>query len=70
MPLPDPPTLVHAMLDQGASDLHLKVGVPPMVRVHGDMTPMPGMQPLSAEDTRAFAAQCLNRRLKVIGLVD
>ena len=55
MPLPDPETLTNAMLDMGASDLHIKVGVPPMVRVHGDMTPMPGYAINTADDTRNFA---------------
>ncbi|MEK7860602.1 MAG: hypothetical protein AAB284_04510, partial [Chloroflexota bacterium] len=37
--------------DQGASDLHLSAGVPPMVRVHGDITPLeervaPGIRPI------------------------
>ena len=55
MPLPDPASLLHAMLDMGASDLHIKVGVPPMVRVHGDMTPMPGYSINTPEDTKNFA---------------
>ena len=61
MAIPDPPTLLHTMLDMGASDLHIKVGVPPMVRVHGDMTPIPGMGPLTPEDTRAFALGMINQ---------
>jgi twitching motility protein PilT len=27
--------------DQGASDLHLSAGAPPMVRIHGEITPIP-----------------------------
>ena len=29
--------LFKMMLDQGASDLHLTAGAPPMVRVHGEL---------------------------------
>ncbi len=27
--------------EQGASDLHLTTGAPPMVRIHGEITPIP-----------------------------
>jgi twitching motility protein PilT len=33
--------LFEKMLAEGASDLHLTAGAPPMIRVHGDMTPLP-----------------------------
>ena len=29
------------MHERGASDLHLTVGAPPMIRVDGDLIPMP-----------------------------
>ena len=35
------------------SDLHLKVGSPPMVRVHGILNPIPGAAELQPEDTQA-----------------
>jgi twitching motility protein PilT len=34
--------------DQGASDLHLTTGSPPMIRLHGEITPIPH-EPLSRE---------------------
>jgi twitching motility protein PilT len=34
-----------------ASDLHLKVGAPPMARVHGALAPIPGAPPLKPQDT-------------------
>jgi Tfp pilus assembly pilus retraction ATPase PilT len=55
MPGLEPKALLHAMLDQNASDLHIKVGVPPMIRVHGDMAPLPGFPALSSDDTRTIA---------------
>jgi pilus retraction protein PilT len=33
-----------------ASDLHLTVGVPPTLRVHGKLVPVPGTQPLSRDE--------------------
>jgi twitching motility protein PilT len=60
MPNLDPVTLLHTMLDAGASDLHIKVGVPPMIRVSGDMSPLPGFQPLSPEDTRGIALSMID----------
>ncbi|MBI2958222.1 MAG: PilT/PilU family type 4a pilus ATPase [Chloroflexi bacterium] len=38
-----------------ASDLHLVVGTPPMLRVHGSLCPVPGCSELTPEDTlKAF----------------
>jgi twitching motility protein PilT len=42
------------LLDQEGSDLHLKVGSPPMVRVHGELKPIPGepvLAPAATEET-------------------
>ncbi len=41
--------LLRQMKAQGCSDLHLATGAPPIVRLHGDMTPMPGHAPLDGE---------------------
>ena len=32
-------TILRMMFEKGASDLHITVGAPPMLRIHGDMTP-------------------------------
>lgn len=45
--------LLSFMHKQGASDLHLSTGVPPMLRVHGEMK-RTNAPPLSAEDVRAM----------------
>ncbi|MBC7460139.1 MAG: PilT/PilU family type 4a pilus ATPase, partial [Thermoleophilia bacterium] len=34
----------------GASDLHLKSGAPPYLRLNGELTPIPGMYPISGDD--------------------
>lgn len=41
--------LFHQMLDMKSSDLHLKSGKEPMVRIDGSMQPMPGRGPIDAE---------------------
>jgi twitching motility protein PilT len=48
------------MLDADASDLHIKVGVPPMIRVHGEMSPLKDFPALSAEDTRSIALSMID----------
>jgi twitching motility protein PilT len=39
------------------SDLHVKVPSPPMLRVHGELKPIPGAEPLKPEDTEAALRQ-------------
>ena len=39
------------MIDKGASDLHITVGSPPMIRINGELQPLP-YPPLSATDTK------------------
>jgi twitching motility protein PilT len=36
-------------VDRGASDCHLKYGLPPVIRVDGELTPMEGHQPFDSE---------------------
>ena len=43
--------LFRIMVARGSSDLHLCVGVPPMVRVDGTMLKLPGEKALTREDT-------------------
>jgi twitching motility protein PilT len=42
---------LRAMIEAGASDLHLSTGECPMLRVDGDISKMEGRSPLSAADT-------------------
>ena len=44
------PELLQALYEQGASDLHLKVGRPPMMRRRGDLMPVEGNKVMDAED--------------------
>ena len=40
--------ILKLVMEQGASDLHLTTGSPPMVRLHGDLVPIP-YEPMSKE---------------------
>src|SRR3989344_1541403 len=42
--------LLQLVVDEGASDLHIEVGVPPVLRIHGGMHPIDA-PPLKPEDT-------------------
>jgi twitching motility protein PilT len=44
--------LFMAMVGMRASDLHLSVGAPPLVRHDGEIKPLPGGRPLTAADTQ------------------
>ena len=40
-------------VDEGASDLHIRVGLPPMLRIHGSLTPL-DCDPLTPDETIAL----------------
>ena len=48
--------LLTTAVENGASDLHLKAGSTPMMRVAGGLVPVPGAKKLSPDDTIAMAA--------------
>ncbi len=45
--------------EKGASDLHLTVGVPPKLRVNGELVDVPGWPPLSRENVHAMVYDIL-----------
>jgi twitching motility protein PilT len=49
---------------KGASDLHIKAGSFPFIRINGDLQPMVEAQRLSAEDTLTMAFSIMNNRQK------
>ena len=65
--------LIRSALDQGASDIHLTVGIAPVFRLHGRLTPQ-GSVKLTPEDTAAAAAELANEEqlavLRETGEVD
>ncbi|MCK4837437.1 MAG: type IV pilus twitching motility protein PilT [Desulfobulbaceae bacterium] len=48
-----------AMQEQGASDLHIVVGFPPIFRLHGEMVPMANHPDLTAEATEEILFEIL-----------
>ena len=54
---------LHALRDQGGSDLHLRVGGPPRIRVNGVLLPIPEAPPLTEEDTEAIAGEIVRPHL-------
>ena len=60
-------------VDMKASDLHITVALPPMMRINGELRPY-GDVPLTPQDTRDIAGQMLNEeqlhKLDTVGEVD
>lgn len=65
--------LLQLVVDEGASDLHVEVNAPPMVRVHGELTPLE-VEPLTPEDTesmiKSIASDAHMRAIQECGSVD
>lgn len=65
--------LLQLVVDEGVSDLHVEVGAPPMVRLHGDLTPLE-TDILNPEDTermvKAIASDAHMRSIQEVGSVD
>ena len=53
--------ILKVMLQSNASDLHLKVGSPPVIRVQGALQPV-GKQAISNDHLKTFASQVLSER--------
>jgi len=56
--------LLKLAIERNASDLHLKVGSHPIVRIDGSLKPIPTVSRLSQEDTVSMAFSILNGRQK------
>lgn len=54
--------LLTQAVDAGVSDLHLKVGSPPVIRVEGELRRLEGFEKLTPEDTQAYADEILTPR--------
>ena len=53
--------LLRAAVSKGASDLHLKVGAYPMMRVAGSLVPVTEEKRLEHDDTQAMAAAIMSQ---------
>ncbi|MEW6368239.1 MAG: type IV pilus twitching motility protein PilT [Acidobacteriota bacterium] len=56
--------LLKMAIERKASDLHLKVGSHPIIRVHGELIPMVEIKRLMQEDTIAMAFSIMSNRQK------
>ena len=54
------PALLQALADKGASDLHLKAGRPPMMRLQGDLAPLEGHAALGPEAVERLVASVID----------
>jgi len=52
--------LLTKVIKEGASDLHIVVGAPPMIRLHGNLEPLPGYPRLKPEDTQEIIYSVMN----------
>jgi twitching motility protein PilT len=50
---------LHAVVEQGGSDLHIKVPARPLVRLQGRLTPLEGTEPLTPADTERVLREML-----------
>ncbi len=58
--------LLEKVVSMGASDLHLAVGVSPVIRVNTALSAIPEIAPLTVEDVEFFLSQILNQEQKDI----
>ena len=52
--------LLHLTERMAASDIHLKAGSPPVLRIRGELVPQPQYDPLTAGDTQRLCEQVTN----------
>src|SRR3954453_23158509 len=71
MGVADPPHMfdldaaLRRVIESDGSDLHLKVPSPPLIRRHGALEPIPGLEPLTPEDTEEVLARLLKDKDKL-----
>jgi twitching motility protein PilT len=64
MPLPPLEILLKAMLDKGASDLHITANSPPVLRIDGQLVPM-RLEPMTPVDTKQLCYSILTDSQKL-----
>ena len=62
--------LLQEVIDQRASDLHLQVGLPPMLRVDGRLQPVANTKPIDVETAERLIFSILDEQQKEILLKD
>ncbi len=65
--------LLQFCIEEGASDLHIEVGAPPSIRLHGEITQL-DLPPLTPEDTerlvKSIASESHLQQIQATGTVD
>ena len=56
--------LLRAMIEKGASDMHLTTGAPPLLRIDGQIIPLK-LEPLTAVDTKQLCYSVLTEEQKI-----
>jgi len=59
-------SVLRELVKCGGSDLHLTTGVPPMMRVHGELEPMPGYPVLLPDDLRKLLYSILTQKQREV----
>jgi len=54
--------LLAHMVEHDASDLHLTVGIPPVIRIHGELRPIPDLPSLTPDDTGSLARGLMSEK--------
>ena len=62
--------LLEEVIKSRASDLHIQVGLPPMLRIDGSLRPLSGADPLSEEHVESLVFSILDDNQKAILLKD
>ena len=58
------PELLEVMLERGASDLHITVGAPPTIRLHGDLIRLDEYPVLEARAIQGMVYAILPQKLR------
>lgn len=53
-------------VEMGASDVHVKVPLPPVTRINGVLAPMRGEERLSPDEVRRVALSIMNERQREV----
>ncbi|HEY2805123.1 MAG TPA: type IV pilus twitching motility protein PilT [Gemmatimonadales bacterium] len=56
--------MLHKLVSSGSSDLHLRVGEPPIIRKSGEMIRLEGYEPLTADEVMALIQSIMPERNK------
>ena len=54
--------LLTKTIEAGGSDLHLRVDSPPQIRLHGQLMPIAGLDPLTPEDTKLLTHSFISEK--------